>query len=702
MKKILIPLLLGALISAADPGLIRLRDVTLDPSAPNVAAKGEKRCAPDSGGRYQYLIQPEKNFTNKERAALKDEGIAFIGFVPPNAYVILAVPENLEKLEEKHPLLYVSEYLPEYKNGLPDSAVYGFSSKTDLKLLIRPTSLDNARDVLAFLKEQGAQDALILRTFPPVIKASGDIGLVEKLILCSDVMNVEEKPEYRIMNDAARSDSAMNVDAMNALGYTGEGVTVCVADTGLDSGDLDNIHPDFEDKFVAGVVSSTNTERTDWRDLNGHGTHVAGSAVGTGAHSGGLRAGTAPDAGLYFICIGGAGNSVYPPHLTDIEEAYNTGARVMNNSWGAYSSAIAGAYTSNSEFYDAICHNYPDLTILFAAGNNNKKIDTEANCTLSTEAACKNVLTVGAAENDRPEYLQTYGQLFSNVAAPFNTDMAGSPQNGTQQGMAFFSSRGPSKDGRAKPDIVAPGTWIMSTESLYDSNNNGTRSSYYTAMFGTSMATPLTAGAAADAVQFLREQGFSTPSSSLVKALLINGARNMGTGQYEGYTEIPAEDPNCVNGFGHVDLAESLKPKVGKLFLHDGVIDDTDAEVAYVFAKSSPGPVSATLVWNDYPGTVGAEIALVNDLDISVSCGGYEYYCDGSGEHCDSINNVERFRSDELPSGNIKVAVKGYNVMQGPQTFSLAVSGVDSEVVPEPGPFLFAFFVLALLKTKNK
>ena len=108
------------------------------------------------------------------------------------------------------------------------------------------------------------------------------------------------------------------------------------------------------------------------------------------------------------------------------------------------------------------------------------------------------------------------------------------------------------------------------------------------------------------------------------------------------------------------------------------------------------------MVWNDYPGTVGAEIALVNDLDISVSCGGYEYYCDGSGEHCDSINNVERFRSDELPSGNIKVAVKGYNVMQGPQTFSLAVSGVDSEVVPEPGLFLFAFFVLALLKTKNK
>ena len=700
--KSVIPLLLFVLSLAvsADPGPILLRNGVVNSSAPSLMAKGKSFCEPDSLGRCQYLIQPKKNFTNKERADLKEAGVDFIGFIPPNAYIVLATSESIGALEEKYPLLYVGEYLPEYKNGLPAETIYGVSSaKTDVKLLVRLTSIDQAPSLVAFLKEQGAKDPEVLHDAPPVLRVVGDLELVEKLLLRSDVINVEEEPEYKIMNDAARSSSMMNVAAMNSLGYTGEGVTVCVADTGLDSGNLNDIHPDFKNKNVTGVVSSTNTGRTDWGDLNGHGTHVAGSATGTGAYSGGQYAGTAPDANLYFICIGGSNNSVYPPELIDIENAYASGAKVMNNSWGAYSTAISGAYTSNSEFFDYVCHSYPDLTILFAAGNNNKKIDTTGNCTLSTEAACKNVITVGASENDRPEYTATYGQLFSNVAAPFNTDKAGSPQNGTQQGMAFFSSRGPAKDGRAKPDIVAPGTFIWSTESLYDSNNNGNRSSYYTTMFGTSMATPLTSGAAADAVQFLKEEGFNAPSSSLVKALLINGTRTMGTGQYEGYLEIPDESPNCVNGFGHVNLSESFSPSNGNLFLYEGSISDTDDEKTYVFSKAAAGPISATLVWNDPPGTVGAAQALVNDLDIAVTCGNYTYYCDGSPDHCDSLNNVERFRESEFPSGsNIEVTVKGYNVMDGPQTFSLVVSGVDAVVVPEPGLFLLSLLALTIYK----
>ncbi|MBQ7555313.1 S8 family serine peptidase [bacterium] len=703
MKKLFcLALLLGALTLAADPGTIRLRNGVVNSAASSLMAKGVKRCEPDSLGRCQYLIQPEKNFTNKERADLKESGVAFIGFVPPNAYIVLATPEKIGALEEKYPLLYVGEYLPEYKNGIPSATIYSVSSaNTELKLLVRLTSIDQASDVIAFLKEQGANDPVILHDAPPVVKVSAGVETVEKLILRSDVMDVEEETECFVMNDAARSASMMNVAAMNTSGYTGKGVKICVADTGLDSGSLSNIHPDFKNKNVAGVVSSTNTGRTDWSDLHGHGTHVAGSAVGTGAYSGGRYAGTAPEADLYFICIGGSNNSVYPPELTDIEAAYESGARVMNNSWGAYSTAISGVYTQDSEFYDAVCHDHPDFTILFAAGNNNKKIDTTGNCTLSTQAACKNVMTVGAAENDRPEFTATYGQLFSNVAAPFNTDQAGSPQNGTQQGMAFFSSRGPAKDGRAKPDIVAPGTFVWSTESLYDSNNGGTRSSYYTTMFGTSMATPLTSGAAADAVQFLKGKGFSAPSSSLVKALLINGARNMGTGQYEDYTEIPDESPNCVNGFGHVNLGESFSPACGNLFLYEGTISDTDDEKTYVFAKSADGPVSATLVWNDYPGTPGAGLALVNDLDIAVTCGDYTFYCDGSDDHCDSLNNVERYRESEFPAGNnIEITVKGYNVMEGPQTFSFVVSGVDAEVVPEPAFALTALLITLLLGRK--
>ncbi|MBR5624524.1 S8 family serine peptidase [bacterium] len=703
MRKIIALLALfaaGTLL--AEPGLIRLRGKVIDPKAPVLAALGKSASTPDSKGRSQYIVQPKALFKNEERAMIREAGIVFLGFIPPDAYIILAGEKELADLEKMFPLNYCCEYLPEFKIGVSGTKLFSLTDP-ETKVQIRLTDIDVAPEILEYLQSLSVSDASVLRENPPALSASLNHETIIKLSARSEVLDISEVHEIMLMNDAARSASMMNVAAMNTSGYTGKGVKVCVADTGLDSGDLNDIHPDFEDKNVTGVVSSTNSGRTDWSDLHGHGTHVAGSAVGTGAYSGGQYAGTAPDADLYFICIGGDGSSVFPPELIDIKNAYNSGARVMNNSWGAYSPAISGDYTQDSEFYDSVCHDHPDFTILFAAGNNNKKIDTTGNCTLSTQAACKNVITVGASENDRPEYTATYGQLFSNVAAPFNTDQAGSPQDGTQQGMAFFSSRGPAKDGRAKPDIVAPGTFIWSTESLYDSNNNGNRSSYYTTMFGTSMATPLTSGAAADAVQFLKEEGFNAPSSSLVKALLINGARTMGTGQYEDYTEIPDESPNCVNGFGHVNLSESFSPSNGNLFLYEGSISDTDDEKTYVFSKADAGPISATLVWNDPPGTVGAAQALVNDLDIAVKCGNYTFYCDGSPDHCDSLNNVERYRESEFPSGsNIEVTVKGYNVMDGPQTFSLVVSGMDAAVAPEPSlAFAFLFFVL-LLAQKRK
>ncbi|MBR4736973.1 MAG: hypothetical protein IK051_04855 [Rhodocyclaceae bacterium] len=99
--------------------------------------------------------------------------------------------------------------------------------------------------------------------------------------------------------------------------------------------------------------------------------------------------------------------------------------------------------------------------------------------------------------------------------------------------------------------------------------------------------------------------------------------------------------------------------------------------------------------------TPGAALALVNDLDVAVTCGNYTFYCDGSDDHCDSLNNVERYRTSEFPDGSeIEIKVKGYNVMEGPQTFSLAVSGVDAVVVPEPAFALTALLITLLLGRK--
>lgn len=686
----------------ADPGLIKLDRATIDPSAPKVASVESLEAFPTAEGQYQFIVQPERNFSAAEMKEITALGLKKIGLIPPNAYIFLATKTQIKTLGETFPLLFTGEYKPGYKLVTEPEKKTASLNEPEI-FLIGLASKDHFEAVRSFLENKSAKNVKLLYKEPPVIEAEFSASLVASLVKMSEVMNVERKAKKKVMNEVARTEGLMNVEAVNETGYKGKGVMVVVADTGLDSGDFSNIHDDFQDKNVIGVVGEANTSRTDWSDINGHGTHVAGSATGTGAHYGGRYAGTAPEADLYFLCIGDSSDYLVDITDGDVERAYAAGGRVMNNSWGSSSWNYGGEYNAEAQRYDTISRQYPDLLLIFAAGNENCKIDLENNFSLSYEGVTKNCLTVGASENYRPELsYYYYGMLFDDIDIddPYFYDQPAEPNNKTQQGMACFSSRGPAKDGRSKPDIVAPGTWIYSVESLYDDTNDGERSSWYTYKFGTSMASPLTAGACADIIQFLKEKKqIASPSSALVKAVIINGARSMGNGQFDEAVEIPSEVPNHVNGFGHVDLATSLMPADGELFVAEGSIEETGGEAAYSFIKAGDGPLSATLCWNDYPGTPGAYIALVNDLDITVTVGEDTYYAGGKNFHNDFLNNCERVQlSDIPPNKKVEIKVSGYSVMEGPQSFALCVSGVNA--VPEPA-FAFAAFLVAILFIKK-
>ena len=684
--------LISSLTLLADPGVIRLRDSTINPKDPALQSVAEPKCFPTASGKYQYIVQPKKNFNFAELKTVESLGVKITGFFPPNAYLALASQDALQNLKTQFETIYAGEFSPEYKLEASFSNSLASKSKPFTAALIL-SSNEQYQEVVDFLAENGGKNCKIIYEDPCIVEAEVTKELACRLAKLSAVMDISEKGEIKANNDVAKGDNLMNVDKVNKSGYTGKGVTVAVVDSGLDSGSTNNLHPDFLNKKLTAVLAKSSTQN-GWYDLQGHGTHVTASAVGTGAASNGQYAGTAPDASLYFICIGCGRSSLCFVDTSDIQAAYDAGARVVNNSWGDQD--YTGSYNWKSVWFDELAYRLNDMMIVFSCGNANNDIATENNISIHSFGATKNTLVVTAAESYRPDSNDTYGSEYLTSNDFFKNDKIAYPSDGVHQGMACFSSRGPCQDGRIKPDIAAPGTAIWSVESLYDYYNNGERRYAYTSMSGTSMAAPLTTGACADVLQYLIANGIKKPSSALIKAVVLNGARSMGTGQYEGYIEIPDKTPNNVNGFGHIDIGESISPVSGKLLTIEGTLTNTGDKVVFPCSKSTKGPVKVTLVWNDYPGSSSAMNALVNDLDLTLSDGKNTYYAGGSKEKSDSLNNAEQIRIEDFPAGdNFEISVKGYNIMNGPQRFAVAISGVD-EAVPEPA-FAFAIIFLALL-----
>ncbi len=237
--------------------------------------------------------------------------------------------------------------------------------------------------------------------------------------------------------------------------------------------------------------------------------------------------------------------------------------------------------------------------------------------------------------------------------------------------MAAFSSRGPTDDGRTKPDIVAPGTNIVSNQSHYPGAgaNWGRMRPTPTINYsgGTSMATPLVAGAGALVRQWLTSQGLANPSGAAVKATLLNTTDDMAPGQYgTGPTqEIPASRPNSVAGWGRADLGFLDAPAPYQIWVDDHTAGiATGATVSYSHAPARPlqvrdssQPLRVMLAWTDAPASLSAATQLVNDLDLVVHGPGGATYYGNSVPAGDRTNNVEGIIINSLPVGAYTVEV---------------------------------------------
>jgi subtilisin family serine protease len=328
------------------------------------------------------------------------------------------------------------------------------------------------------------------------------------------------------------------------------------------------------------------------------------------------------------------------------------------------------------------------------------------------------VITVGASENDRLSHWNCdVGLTYTNCGAqggqntifkygatwpadyPANP-IKDDPSAGNPDQMAPFSSRGPADDGRIKPDLVAPGTWVLSGYSdafqqQYDPSPNPQNglfqydgwgyplNRHYKYMGGTSMSNPLVAGAAAVVRDFYEKTAEHAASAALVKATLVNSAVDLADENNDGIHDNAYPIPNNHEGWGRVDLAQATSGN--RQFTDEAAGLVTKSSSGYTVAIGTAGsPLKITLAWSDFRSTPSAAKNLVNDLDLEVTApdgtttylgnvfaGGWSE----TGGGADRTNNLENVYVASADAGTWTMAVTGVNVPLGPQPFALVVSG---------------------------
>jgi subtilisin family serine protease len=258
------------------------------------------------------------------------------------------------------------------------------------------------------------------------------------------------------------------------MGIEGENVLIGIVDTGIDLQ-----HPDLADKIVA-IKDFT---RSGKQDRVGHGTAVASVIAGNGYASKGLYKGVAPKAKLVIAkALDNNGNGQLDWIIDACEWLASQGVKIINLSLGT---------TVPSDGTDPLCKevNYlvekKGIIVVAAAGNEDKQ-----SYAIGSPGAAENAITVAATDKrDRP---------------------------------ASFSSRGPTLDGRPKPDLAAPGVRIAAARAS-GTTMGQVINQYYVYVDGTSFAAPHVSGVCA-----LLKQAFPNLSAKEIKEILKRGCDKIG------------------------------------------------------------------------------------------------------------------------------------------------------------------------------
>lgn len=513
------------------------------------------------------------------------------------------------------------------------------------------------------------------------------------------VVSVQPAPAPKLDDEIADQIVAGNLSGANPLVPTGPGYfafheslglgtatfpfAVDVTDEGIDAGTTATAHPDFHQDGAGAnptrlqYVDNFTTD-TDAKDCGGHGTINSGIIGGYNTGTGSSGAGAVEDAlgfnyGLgvaprtklggskIFKCAGAF--SLVSNYTALTSNAYAKGARISSNSWGA---PVNGAYTADAQEYDRLVRDAQpgtagnqEMVEVFSAGN-----DGPDGGTIGTPGTAKNVLTVGAAENVRAS----------------GTDGCGVTNSGADDAhdIIDFSSRGPTTDGRIKPEIVGPGTHVTGTAPQHAGYTGGgvcnqhfpSGSALYSLSSGTSHSTPVLAGIAALVREWYRQKkggGTAVPSPALTKAMIVGAGSDLVGGD-DGASGTNTDVPDQTQGWGLANIRRTLD--TGPRYFRDqqDVLGASGESFTRTFAVQDTGkPVRVTLAWTDAPGPTTGN-SFVNDLNLTVAAGSTfkgNVFSGGQsapGGTADSRNNVESVYLPAGTSGNFAVDVTAANI----------------------------------------
>lgn len=743
-------------------------DTTITPRTPST----------ESGGERLHIVQFAGPLQPEWYEELVATGVNVIQYIPENAYLVYGDSDAINRIgemaQQKAHVQWESAYNPEYKftevslaervKRVTEEQMRGMRNRNAaapaatavptsnfVVQLVAPGSPSTIALIDQFKSGAYINDYSILKYRNIEVSLPGDAA-IKILASQPDVVTIEpayaptrtfdERQNMLIAGKLTGNAPTTGIDWLAYLASKGfnpstpSSFVVDLADSGIDNG---TTNPNHFALFAGGTYANgsrvmynrlegTPNTNSTLVGLDGHGTlnaHIIGGYVPSGTANGvnysltphtdssGFRygLGVAPFVRLGSSVIFDPYFATNPNYPNMASRAYRDGARISNNSWA---NGGNGIYNALSQAYDALVRDAQptgsaisnpgnqQMIYVFAAGNQGSSASS-----VNAPATAKNVITVGASEG-----VNLFGGSDSCLT-PVPDTAADSAND-----MATFSGRGPTADGRIKPDTVAPGTHITGgvaqASQVYTGNGsaisgftgfglcggpNGslffpTTQQWYSAGSGTSMAAPAVTGVAALIYQDFINRGLTPPSPALTKALITNSARYM--------TGLSANDNLYSNnqGMGMVATDTYFDTMAGPKLLLDESELFTSTGQARVFTGNiadSNKPTRISLAWTDAPGSTSGN-AYVNNLDLEVVFNGQIYRGNvfsgansAAGGAADQRNNLESVFLPAGSGGPIAITVRATNIAGDgvpgnatplDQDFALVVSNFTS--VPRP------------------